>query len=288
MRFNKLDVPYQWKEQFTKYPHGYSIFEAISKWVKQVNDMITNINQWNEYLGGFTSTFGEVPPQMAELQREMEALLSSVNSDVTNIMGEVTGLADTLLSHLNNYATYLESELGQEHIIRSLPNGVKDEIVSGQFTNRVSGEIILSDVTPIWDDVITYDNYYLTYSDKWTTGKNAVLLQANSGIGRSTDGDYPVLNNIGQTQKGITLHKNTLLYLSVEKAKIDTQTGATLLGKLKAYLKQFPITLTYQLATPVEIPLPEPMSPNTREIVRLTEQVDKLTNAIIALGGTII
>ena len=105
MRFNKLDVPHQWKEQFTKYPHGYSIFEAMSKWVKQVNDMITNINQWNEYLSNFTSTFGEVPPQMVELQREMEALLSSVNSDLTTITGEVTGLADTLSSHLNDYAT---------------------------------------------------------------------------------------------------------------------------------------------------------------------------------------
>ena len=105
MRFNKLDVPYQWREEFTKYPHGYSVFEAMSKWVKQVNDMITNINQWNEYLGGFTSTFGEVPPQMVELQREMEALLSRVDSDLTSITDLVTGLADTLMSHLNDYAT---------------------------------------------------------------------------------------------------------------------------------------------------------------------------------------
>ena len=248
--------------------------------------MITNINQWNEYLPVVFLHLVKYPRRWRNYKGKWR-LYSSVNSDVTNIMGEVTGLADTLLSHLNNYATYLESELGQEHIIRSLPNGVKDEIVSGQFTNRVSGEIILSDVTPIWDDVITYDNYYLTYSDKWTTGKNAVLLQANSGIGRSTDGDYPVLNNIGQTQKGITLHKNTLLYLSVEKAKIDTQTGATLLGKIKSLSKTISnYTNLTNLATPVEIPLPEPMSPNTREIVRLTEQVDKLTNAIIALGGT--
>ena len=25
-RFNKLDVPHQWKDEFTKYPHGYTLF----------------------------------------------------------------------------------------------------------------------------------------------------------------------------------------------------------------------------------------------------------------------
>ncbi|NLN40982.1 MAG: hypothetical protein GX160_03160 [Clostridiales bacterium] len=44
MKFNELDVPIQWKDEFTKYPHGYSIFEALCKWVTQVNDMVTCIN----------------------------------------------------------------------------------------------------------------------------------------------------------------------------------------------------------------------------------------------------
>lgn len=115
MRFNKLDVPYQWKEEFTKYPHGLSIFEALSKWVARVNSMVTNINQWNEYLGGFTSTFGEVPQQMVELKQEMTVLVDSVNSDLTTITDEITGLADTLLSHLNDYAT-LEQDYAQHKL----------------------------------------------------------------------------------------------------------------------------------------------------------------------------
>ena len=125
-RFKKLDVPYQWKDEFTKYPHGYSIFQAISKWVDQVNRMITNINGWNEYLDGFTSNFGEVPQQMVELRQEMESLINSINSDLTTITDEVTGLADTLLSHLAESASQSTSghiRLPEDWIDLDLKNG---------------------------------------------------------------------------------------------------------------------------------------------------------------------
>ena len=43
---------------------------------------------------------------------------------------------------MNDYANYLESELGEEHIIRSLPNGSKDEISvsEGKLVKRVSDD----------------------------------------------------------------------------------------------------------------------------------------------------
>lgn len=45
VRFNKLDVPYQWRDEFTKYPHGYTIFEALCKWAGQVDDMVDEFNK---------------------------------------------------------------------------------------------------------------------------------------------------------------------------------------------------------------------------------------------------
>ena len=44
MKFNYMDVPYQWRDEFTKYPHGYTIFEALCNWTKQVNDMVDHVN----------------------------------------------------------------------------------------------------------------------------------------------------------------------------------------------------------------------------------------------------
>jgi len=82
-RFNKLDVPYQWKDEFTKYPHGYTIFEALCKWVKQVDDMVDNVNNWNDYLDNFVENFE------FELQEE-------VQSTITRWQNE--GLLDDIIS----------------------------------------------------------------------------------------------------------------------------------------------------------------------------------------------
>jgi len=40
------------------------------------------------------------------------------------------------------------------------------------------------------------------------------------------------------------------LFLNIEKSKVDVMAGATLLDKFKEYINQYPLTLTYQLATP--------------------------------------
>lgn len=279
-KFNKLDVPHQWKDEFTKYPHGYSIFEAMSKWVKQVNDMITNINQWNEYLAGFTSTFGELPQQMVELRQEMEVLLSNVNSDLTNITDEVAGLADTLLTHLTNYTSYLESELGEEHIIRTLPNGVKDEIMAseGKLIKRVSDEVIINgsmvDIRYVLSSGYQYARTKAmsnAFGFDGTLHGSTILYNHNKDVmqqilfadrlNEGVDGKYYLTND----------YKVQILF--APNTFVNTQS-------VRDYFNNNPHTLIYQLAEPEIIDLPEVMSPNTREIVRLSAQVDKLINML--------
>lgn len=284
-KFNKLDVPHQWKDEFTKYPHGYSIFVAMSKWVTQVNDMITNINQWNTYLAGFTSTFGELPQQMVELRQEMEFLLSNVNSDLTNITDEVAGLADTLLTHLTNYTSYLESELGEEHIIRSLPNGVKDEISGGSFIKKVSDEVFLKG-SETWylQSINDYGIANFRLENLNTTIPNASFKAPCEGRITVSGFKQQTTLIIDTTEEGFLINNNPSFYIRILASKLSQQNVAG----FKAWLQVNPITLTYQLAEPELIDLPEQMTPNTREITRLSEQVDKLTNAIINLGGSII
>lgn len=42
--FKDLYIPPQWKDEWTKYPHGYTIFEALSSWVSQTNEMVDYVN----------------------------------------------------------------------------------------------------------------------------------------------------------------------------------------------------------------------------------------------------
>ena len=85
MKFNKLDVPYQWKEYFTKYPHGYTIFEALCNWTKQVDDMVDNINDWNNYLDEFVNNF------KFELREEVTKTLTEWKND--GVLDDIIGLA---------------------------------------------------------------------------------------------------------------------------------------------------------------------------------------------------
>lgn len=43
-RYENIIAPYQFKEYWSKYPHGYSIYEAILDWLNQVNEMIETLN----------------------------------------------------------------------------------------------------------------------------------------------------------------------------------------------------------------------------------------------------
>lgn len=178
-----------------------------------------------------------------------------------------------------------KSELGEEHIIRELPNGVKDEFNEGNFINRTSKTLLDGDLS--WDQVLDATGTYRGRVSKWAMENNAALQVEDSGIGQSDDGNYIITSTapgsgVSNKRIGFVLDH---VYVYVEKTKVDLQLGSTLIEKFKNYLYLYPIRLTYQLATLIEIPLPEPMTPNTREIVRLSEQVDKLTSVINTLIG---
>lgn len=41
---NHLVVPKQWKEYWTAYPHGYTIYEALLSWTSTTNKVIDHVN----------------------------------------------------------------------------------------------------------------------------------------------------------------------------------------------------------------------------------------------------
>lgn len=70
MKFNRLEIPKQWQEYWTKYPHGYTIIEAITSWVNETNPIIDRMNYWEDYLQKYVEEFDK------NLQGKVEATLS--------------------------------------------------------------------------------------------------------------------------------------------------------------------------------------------------------------------
>lgn len=175
--------------------------------------------------------------------------------------------------------------LGWDHVIRELPNGVKDGISDDGFTQNLSDDVILNGNSS-WFEYSAFEN---TYAGGIAHGlTNAIFNTIGSAIGYCDDGNYISINSPSFDTRNIYIDSNGYYYLHIEKEKVDVMEGATTLDKFKAYLNIYPITLIYQLAVPVDIPLPENMDPNTLEIVRLSEKLDQLTASFIAGGGTMI
>jgi hypothetical protein len=91
-RFNHLQVPDQYNQYFTKYPQGYTILEALLNWVQQVDDLVDNVNNWNDYLDEFVQTWD------ADLQETVSKLLQEWQE--SGLLGQIitealqTGLSD--------------------------------------------------------------------------------------------------------------------------------------------------------------------------------------------------
>ena len=98
MKFNYIDIPHQWKDEFTKYPHGYTIFEALCKWTKQVDDMVDNQNNWIDYLDNFVENFE------FELQEEVQSTIERWQSE--GLLDDIIG--SVLTTELDDVKTQLE------------------------------------------------------------------------------------------------------------------------------------------------------------------------------------
>lgn len=75
--FEHLDIPKQWQHYWTKYPEGYTMMEALIKWVSQVDKMTDNVNDWNKYLDEFVNTFDK------NLQTKVRLTLAELKKDGT-------------------------------------------------------------------------------------------------------------------------------------------------------------------------------------------------------------
>ena len=146
-------------------------------------------------------------------------------------------------------------------VLRSLPNGVKDEVSvsDGVRTQRVSSkeQELTIDGNLSWVGLSDGSTgFYRMYVLKWVLDKNIKQSTAGSGTAISSDGDYPILGAVNNAQRSISIGgaaESGHLYVAIEKTKINAMPSGETSAGFKEYLNQYPITLTYQLAEPVII-----------------------------------
>ena len=165
--------------------------------------------------------------------------------------------ADNVISEA--YVIAKDPETNEILQLRSLPNGTKDEIRAseGKLIKMVSDWITL-DGSENWTNFRVFDNTYRMEIDGWTTDNNAYQQDDYfPAIVLNEDGEYKTNINIGiADERSIgTNASGGRLLIRVEKEKIDAMPSGGTLAGFKEYLAKYPVTLIYQLATPVEIPV---------------------------------
>ena len=129
----------------------------------------------------------------------------------------------------------------EEIVLRSLPNGVKDtyNVITGEYVKRI-GEIVL-DGSEGWLFNTSYLYAELTLNDYSGLAENKCINNRLPQI--LIYGNESSLNN---NRYGLMIGKNKLIRIRMA----DEQSGQTSDG-IKQYLSQNPITVQYELATPV-------------------------------------
>lgn len=131
MRFNHLNVPDQWQHYWSKYPNGYTILEALLNWVNQVDNMVDNVNNWNEYLEKFVETFDEkLKPHVREQLQEWvedgtlaDIINEEVFQDLNNLINEK---GHSILKFGNDDVAF-------QTAFNTLPEGSKIHVPAGTY-----------------------------------------------------------------------------------------------------------------------------------------------------------
>ena len=76
-KFKHLTVPSHWKHYWTRHPEGYTILEALLNWVGQVDRMVDQLNDWDDFLEEFTRQYDE------DVQAKVHELLTQWKEDGT-------------------------------------------------------------------------------------------------------------------------------------------------------------------------------------------------------------
>lgn len=182
MEYNQLEIPQQWKEYWTKYPHGYTIIEAITSWVNEVNPIIDRMNYWEEYLQSYVEEFD------TELQSKVEATLAEwqssgflevvINAALATRMDTLEGEFATQAGELDTLQTDFATLQGDFQTVETGFNGI-----SGDFATLQGDFQTLQDAAILRGDLVANVMDYGAVADGVTDDSAAFIAALTSGAG---------------------------------------------------------------------------------------------------------
>lgn len=141
MQFQKIEIPSGWKEEFSAYPHGLSIWEALSTTITTVNEGITEVNASVER--------GLIAIEQASIlinnnvQEAFNTFKLQLQSDFTDLEADLLSNINTALSDVYTKSqVYTKSEVDAQ-LNDKATNARVDEIIT---TPVPTGEIIAQEI----------------------------------------------------------------------------------------------------------------------------------------------
>ena len=113
MKFNKILPPYKFKEYWSKYPLGQSIYQAILDWAEMFNELITDHNVMSDQWDGFQS---QIDAKANTVHTHVKADITDFAhthpiSEVTDLQTALNGKANTVHTHPISEVTDLQTAL---------------------------------------------------------------------------------------------------------------------------------------------------------------------------------
>ena len=145
MKFNKILPPYKFKEYWSKYPLGQTIYQAILDWAEMFNELITDHNVMSDQWDGFQSQIdGKADlvhthsiSEVTDLQKALDSKVdetTTVNSKAlsTNITINASDVPNTPAGNIS--ATNVQNalnELDTEKANRVQENWITPTLLNG-------------------------------------------------------------------------------------------------------------------------------------------------------------
>lgn len=159
--YNHLNIPDQWNEYFSKYPNGYTILEAVINWAGQVNDMVDTLNNTEDYVNNFMTTFD------TDLDTTTQNILTQWENDGT--LGLL--LSNSVSSKLSHWVTvtdYISD--GETDDTSAFQSAVDNCVVNSTLTNTelpvnkaLSGTVFVPSGQYTITSEIDSKNNYITF-----------------------------------------------------------------------------------------------------------------------------
>ncbi len=102
-KFKKISTPLQWKEYYTKYPHGHTIFESLAEVASETNKMMDNLEEKTDRKGDHAGTWQGYQP--TEVDPGIQAVVNTHDGKINDFEGRIEDIEDVVSDVVVNKET---------------------------------------------------------------------------------------------------------------------------------------------------------------------------------------